>query len=126
MLVMILGSSRERRGLRLGQEYSRCLVREHVHEVILTKETGGPGSVIDRVAYLGFVRIENSGVVLVGDHVLWRGRALGRIAGFDGTHAPNHLNLVVTCTDECGDGISLGARLLDPIVFSQAGSNHED
>lgn len=103
------------RGLVLIPLVSRCIRRHDVHELILTDEQAGPGGTVQNVAYLGFAEFLAGGVVLAGDLVQVAGEAVGSIAGFDETHAPNHLNIVVHAAD-CRPGLSRGHRLGDEVI----------
>lgn len=73
---------------------------------------------MDRIAYLGFVEIISGGVLVAGDELLIDGKVLGRIAGFDETHLPNHINIVIISDKRC-DGVSLGLTLEGEVSFKQ-------
>lgn len=95
-LVVVLDGRMDDRGLELITPISRCIKKHEVHELILTDETvAKPGMSVDRIAYLGFFTAEQSGVLVAGDEVLLDGQRLGHLAGFDETHMPNHLNIVI-------------------------------
>ncbi|MCR4398757.1 MAG: hypothetical protein NUV93_07325 [Firmicutes bacterium] len=94
-VVAVLSARAGDRGIRLIEPRSRVLVKGDVHEMLLTDEDAGPGQTVNRVAYSGFFEVCNSGVVVTGDAVLVRGVELGRVAGFDLSHFPNHMNIVV-------------------------------
>ena len=67
-----------------------------IFELICTAEPSAkPGGRVDEATYLGFCEVRQAGVIRVGDVVELAGQALGRVAGFDETHAPNHQNIVV-------------------------------
>jgi uncharacterized protein YuzE len=75
------------------------------------------GKVVDRVAYIGFFEVEEGGIILVNDRVTVEGQEIGQVVGFDFTHAPNHLNILVrTATPVTGPdlGLKMGRR----VVFS--------
>jgi uncharacterized protein YuzE len=77
----------------------------------------GPGKVVDRVAYIAFFEVEEGGIILVNDPVTVEGQEIGQVVGFDFTHAPNHLNILIrTVTPMTGPelGLKLGGR----VVFS--------
>lgn len=95
-IVTVLDSSHEARGLKLIPTYSRALKKNSIHELIATDETGKkPGDTVERIAYLAFFEVSRGGCVIVGEN-LWLGqRAIGTIVGFDETHEPNHINIVV-------------------------------
>lgn len=95
-LAVILRGKLEKRGLNLVAPISRVVRKNEVHEIIITDEpTAGPGKLVNRIAYVGFAEITCGGVLVVGDELTCGGRLVGRIAGFDETHLPNHLNIVL-------------------------------
>jgi len=95
-IVTVLDSSHESRGLKLIPTYSRALQKNSIHELIATDETGEkPGGTVNRIAYLAFFEVSRGGCVVVGE-TLWLGkRAIGTVVGFDETHEPNHINIIV-------------------------------
>ncbi|NLZ53953.1 MAG: hypothetical protein GX892_12570 [Thermoanaerobacteraceae bacterium] len=94
-LVVVLDGKYEERGLQLIPQPSRCLISNEVHELILTDEDKKPGDIINKIAYIGFFVVKESTVITVGDEVKINGQVIGKIAGFDETHMPNHYNIVV-------------------------------
>ncbi len=107
-LAAILSGRLEERGLNLVAPISRAVQKNEVLEIIVTDETtAGPGSGVNRTAYIGFAEIAAGGVLVVGDEVACGGRVLGRIAGFDETHLPNHLNIVLVGERLSGDELNL-------------------
>ncbi len=126
--VVVLDTYREDRGLRLEPLYSRALAAAEIHEIILTDEAGAsPGATVDRIAYLGFAETVRGGVVYVGDRLLWsragqdgpgEEHLLGHLAGFDLTHFPNHINLVVVAAS-LRSGADLGLQLEDILEFAR-------
>jgi hypothetical protein len=117
-IVCVLDARSEERGMQLMVHPSRAVRSSEIHELAVTDDTdAGPESTVDRVAYVAFFSVEEGGIVLVGDKVEINGTELGELAGFDDTHFPNHLNLLVRNNDP-KTGSELGLRLGDPIVFS--------
>ena len=94
-LAVVLDGRYEERGLKLIAQPSRCLLANEVHEMILTDEERKPGDTVDKIAYIGFFEVLESTVIVVGDEVKVAGRVIGKIAGFDETHMPNHYNIVI-------------------------------
>lgn len=125
-LVVVLDGKLEQRGLELISQISRCVLKNEIHELIASNEAGlGAGSKVDKVAYLAFFEISQAGVLTIGDEVLWGGQLIGTVAGFDETHMPNHLNIVVS-TRERLSGAELNLNLGDLITFRQSrGENRE-
>lgn len=75
-----------------------------------------PGTRVRDVAYIGFIEVEIGGVAEIGDEV-WAGELrLGALAGFDLTHYPNHLNIVLS-TEAAKTGAELGLQLGTRIIF---------
>jgi len=117
-LVVVLDGKMEDRGLELIKPISRCVLKDEVHELILTDEPAArPGSRVNKIAYLGFCVIERSGVIVQGDEVCLDGKIIGHLAGFDETHMPNHLNIVIK-TDILHTGIELAADIGMPVRFA--------
>ena len=115
-LVVILDGRMEDRCLSLIKPISRCVLTHEIHELILADEDAGPGSAVNRIAYLGFCAFEQGGVIVAGDEFFVGDRLLGRLAGFDETHMPNHLNIVIK-GNALKTGIELGAELGDQVTF---------
>lgn len=120
-LVVIMDTMLENRGLELIVQPSRAVTKHQIHEMIITCEDVGPSDVVNKVAYMGFFEVESGGVVLVGDSVYVDDRYIGKVAGFDETHYPNHLNLVIKSTER-RSGVDLGLKLSDSVKFVFAGS----
>ncbi len=95
-LVVVLQGYLPDRELSLINPKSRALLKGEIHELILTNEIeAGPGQTVNNIAYVGFVEIEQGGVAVVGDKIVINGQNMGTVAGFDITHMPNHLNIVL-------------------------------
>ena len=95
-IVAVLKDHREGRGLRLILPRTRAVRTHDIHEFMMTDEaTAGPGADVDGVSYIAFAEIIRGGMVVEGDRVAVSGHRVGVIAGFDETHMPNHLNVVM-------------------------------
>lgn len=95
-VVTVLDSMHEARGLKLIPTYSRALKKNSIHELIATDETGKlPGDSANRIAYLAFFEVERSGCVIVGETLFADGKSAGTVLGFDETHEPNHINIII-------------------------------
>jgi hypothetical protein len=94
-LVVVLDGQYPERGLRLIPQPSRAICRHQIHELIVTDQKAGPGDIVNPIAYMAFIEFQQGGVMVVGDRVIVDGEDVGYICGFDETHMPNHLNIVV-------------------------------
>jgi hypothetical protein len=95
-VVVVLQGALDNRQLELIKTISRAVKRHEIHEIILTdEEQAGPGAKVNRVIYIGFLEITKGGVIVSGDEFFLEDKFLGTVAGFDETHLPNHLNIVV-------------------------------
>ena len=95
-VVTVLDSTHEARGLKLISTYSRALPKHSIHELIATDEAEKkPGTTADRIAYLAFFEVARGGCLIVGETLFVDGRPVGEIIGFDETHEPNHINIVI-------------------------------
>jgi hypothetical protein len=93
--VALLHIAFEDRGLRLIETKSRAVKQNEIHELMITDEDAAPGGGADKVRAIGFFEITESGLIVVGDDVYIEDKLLGKLAGYDTTHMPNHLNIVV-------------------------------
>ena len=95
-VVGVLNRRIEKLGLELIHPKTRCVKKFEVHEVLLTDEReASPGTKVNHVASIAFIEFSTGGVLVQGDKVTIGNRDIGRIAGFDETHYPNHINIVL-------------------------------
>ncbi len=115
--VVVLDGQLDNRGLNIIKQISRAFPEKTIIELIASDEkTIQPGSIVNRIAYIGFIEIQNGGVILIGDKIFWNEKEIGVIAGFDDTHMPNHQNVVVYC-DKKISGKELGIKVGDKILI---------
>ena len=95
-LVAIYEVILEDRGYVLITPRTRAVLTNEIHELIITDEMeASPDKIVNHVAVLGFMEVKKGGIIAVGDTVSVKNETLGEIAGFDLTHMPNHLNIIV-------------------------------
>ncbi len=95
-IVAVLKGTLEDRGLKIIFPRSRAVPKHDVIELITTTQKQcKPGDRVDRVTYIGFAEIQTSGVLRVSDWVIFKGEPRWTIVGFDETHYPNHLNVIM-------------------------------
>jgi len=116
-LVYVFSLRADERWMRLEEFPSRALLRGEIHELVLSANAGlQPGAWVRDVAYIGFFEVSVGGIAEFGDEV-WAGeQRLGTLAGFDLTHYPNHLNVVVSA-DVAATGAELGLDVGATIRF---------
>jgi len=78
---------------------------------MITDEDAAPGGGADRVRAIAFFEVSESGLIVVGDKVSVGNRSLGVLAGYDETHMPNHMNIVVKAPSLDEPEISVGDRV---------------
>jgi len=118
-LVCILNAELPERGLELSPLPSRAVLKHEIHELILTDETqAAPGSSVNHIAYLGFFEILQGGILLEGDELQVNGKTIGHLAGFDFTHLPNHMNLVIKTSPPLQTGKACGFSCGNPVTFT--------
>lgn len=112
-VVAVLRGTVPNRGLDLIPQPSRVVSGGEVHELIFTPEPASPGSHVGSIAYLAFVEFRNGGVLLSGDMVVVDGEEVGELAGFDMSHFPNHMNIVIRGELRSGEerGVSLSSKV---------------
>ena len=95
-VVAILHVKFEDRGLDFIQTKSRAVKLNERHELMMTDEQdAAPGGKANHVRAIAFIEITKSGLRVGGDDVTIEGKRLGSLAGYDVTHMPNHINVVV-------------------------------
>jgi len=110
-VVALLHVCFEDRGLKLIETKSRAVQLHEIHELMITDEDAAPGGGADRVRAIAFFEVDGSGLIVVGDKVSIEGRPLGTLAGFDETHMPNHMNIVVKTGSLDEPAIRVGDRV---------------
>ncbi|MBN2336598.1 hypothetical protein JXL21_13650 [Candidatus Bathyarchaeota archaeon] len=115
-VVALLHVSFTDRGLRLIETKSRTVKCGEIHELMITDEEAAPGGGADRVRALAFFEVEAPGLIVVGDTVTVGDKPLGVLAGYDETHMPNHMNIVVKAPSLDEPMIRVG----DPVRFGRA------
>lgn len=115
--VKLLHHARHDRGMRLIPEESRCVRAGEVHEIVTTDQSDArPGERIDRVGFLGFAELADPGVIARGDRVRIGDTEIGRVAGFDDAHFPNHYNVLIA-VPELVTATEVSLNLDDAIEF---------
>ena len=110
--VALVDVTFEKRGLELIQARSRALPRGEIHELMITDEEAEMRGRVDRVRVLGFFEVEVGGIVLAGDRVYVDDDPIGEVAGFDLTHMPNHMNILIIASHLKRPKVRLGSRII--------------
>jgi hypothetical protein len=112
-IVALLHITFDERGLKLIQSKSRALVKDEIHELMITDEEGAaPGGSADRVSAIAFFEVKEGGLVVVGDRVTMKRELLGTVAGYDMTHMPNHMNVLLKADSLEPPVLKVGDRLV--------------
>lgn len=118
-LVCVLDAELPERGLELSPFPSRAVLKNEIHELILTDQAGaGPGAEVNHIAYLGFFEVLEGGILLKGDKLQINGETIGHLAGYDFTHLPNHMNIIIKTEQPLQTGHIRGLSCGDPVTFS--------
>jgi len=99
-IVAVLANRYDRRNLSLIPQLSRAVLKNEIHELMLTDEGVSPGDTINRICCLCFFEITAPGIIVRGDRLLVSGKDMGTVLGFNGDHMPNHLNIVVNGAEQ--------------------------
>ncbi|MEU1466653.1 Gfo/Idh/MocA family oxidoreductase [Streptomyces sp. NPDC005761] len=117
-LVKLLFHRRTDRGMRLSPWQSRCVRAGDVHELVTTTDLpSATGDRVDHVGFLGFAEFPTGTVIDRGDVVSGPRGPIGRVAGFDECHAPNHYNILID-TERVLTAEDLDLHTLDTFTFS--------
>jgi hypothetical protein len=112
-IVALLYITFDERGLKLIQSRSRALVKDEIHELMITDEEGAaPGGSVDRVSAIAFFEVKTGGLIVVGDRVTLNDGLLGAVAGYDMTHMPNHMNVLLKADSLEPPALRVGDRLV--------------
>ncbi|WP_036745700.1 DUF6917 domain-containing protein [Paenibacillus sp. UNC451MF] len=108
-VVAVLEGRLSNRGLALIHARSRACRKHDIHELILTADPEAkPGVQVDQIAYLAFFEVTRGAVIVAGDRIRIGDRWSGTVVGFDETHVPNHINIVVAGEEVTGREAGLG------------------
>lgn len=116
-VVCVLHARAAQRALELCPYPSRAVIKDEIHELIVTAEPAGPNSTVNQIAYLVFFEVLQSGILWVGDRVEIKGEMRGILAGYNFAHMPNHMNLIIRGNEPLQTGYELGLVPGDPIRF---------
>lgn len=121
-LCVILDAHAQNRALELVQYPSRAVLKNEIHELILTAEAGaGPGATVNNISYLGYFEVLDGGVLWVGDRVTIGGVEVGTLAGYDMTHFPNHMNIILKTDRDLFTGLDANFEVGAPVTFVYPG-----
>jgi len=118
-LVAVLGLASNKRGLALIPQQARVLCKNEIHELVTTDEAeAGSEKRVDRVGIIGFFEVIQGGYITVGDSISIDDKKIGKVAGFDETHFPNHYNIVVI-TSKRFSGLEAGFQIGDKLSIGR-------
>ena len=118
-LNTILHARADQRGLELCPYPSRAILKDEVHELIITaEESAAPTKTVNKIAYLGYFTVCESGVLWVGDRVSINDKFIGYLAGYDLTHFPNHMNVIILVKGTLFTGLEAKLNPGDSIEFT--------
>jgi hypothetical protein len=113
----VLHARAEKRGLELCPFPSRAVLQHEIHELIITAEPAAPNKLVNRIAYVCFFEVLNSGMLWSGDQVEVNGKVIGALGGYEFSHMPNHMNLVIQAQDPLLTGFEMGLQPGDELRF---------
>ena len=113
----VLHARADNRGLELCPFPSRAVLKNEIHELIVTSEDAKPGSTVNRIAYLCFFEVLESGMLWQGDLLEINGKPYGYLAGYDCAHMPNHMNIVIQTRAPLQTGHELNLQPGDTLRF---------
>jgi len=115
-MVAILAIKTETRGITLLPYPSRAVLKNEIHELMVTDESVSPDDAVNRIHYLGFFEVTAGGIIVTGDTFRIKDQVLGHIVGFNDAHMPNHLNIVIH-SQNLKTGAELGIEPGDKLMF---------
>ncbi len=110
-IVAVLSIQHEKRGMALMPQASRAVLKNEIHELMITDESAAPCDTVDRIFCLCFFEVTSPGVIVEGDTLSIADRPVGKVIGFNDDHMPNHLNIVLQSKDpKTGEAMGLDLR----------------
>jgi len=112
-IIAILHVSFKDRGLKLLDTKSRAVLKNEIHELMITDEkAAAPGGGADRVSAVAFFEITRGGLIVTGDEVTASGAKIGELVGYDMNHMPNHMNLLLRAPTVDEPPLAVGDKLV--------------
>lgn len=115
-LCSVHGTRRTNRGIRPILQKTRVVERGEVHEIIVVDEDASDDKPIEQTAYIGFAEFLSGGLLKCGDKVYINNKYLGYLTGFDDTHMPNHLNILIRRNQRV-TGVEIDCKFCDLVLF---------
>jgi hypothetical protein len=94
-IIAVMDALLENRALKIIPQPTRVLQKYEIIELITTENNSDSNEIINSIAYLGFIEIQEGGVLRSKDTLSISGHIIGEVLGFDETHMPNHLNVII-------------------------------
>lgn len=113
-MVAVMDHYRLDRGMALEAWRTRAIKRGEIHELVISPVVSTSG-IVEEIYYVGFVEF-NRGILAIGDEVFIKGIRCGELVGFDSSHMPNHLNIILISSVKT-TGVKLGLRVDDTVEF---------
>lgn len=108
--VMILGHVRDDRIMKAAAYVTRCVRAGEIHEFVKVPDVADASDQYRGAAYVGFAEFRNAAVIHVGQGLWINETLVGKIVGFDETHLPNHMNILIGTPDRVS-GVDMGLRV---------------
>ena len=115
-LLTVHGTVIKNRGLKPIIQKTRAIKAGEIHELILTDSIIDNNRIINNAAYIGFVVFLTSGLLKNEDKLYIRNNEIGVVIGFDETHIPNHLNILIY-SKKFKTGLDLGLNCGNVVYF---------
>ncbi len=116
-IVAVMDLVLPNRDLTLDHFGSRSIAAGMICELAMTNEPDlAAGSLVHAAGYLGFARIDEAGVIAVGDDCIIDGRRIGPVLGFESGHEPNHFSVIVG-SEALQSGEELGLKPGSTVLF---------
>jgi hypothetical protein len=109
-LIAVSDINLKSRGLKLIAPWTRAVLKNEIHELILTDEPDVKPS--REVVKVG-------GIIMVADNIRIGNEVIGYVAGFDETHMPNHMNIVIKAVGDINDILIKSRKLGSKVVFEK-------
>ena len=98
----VMKNKRIDRKLKLSEYVTRCINKNQLHEFLIANDwNNDKNKLLNDISYIGFMECTECGVIEIGDTISDdKGIIVGTVIGFDYTHMPNHMNIVLKSASE--------------------------
>lgn len=82
------------KGLQLSKNWSRSVLKDEIHEIMITRSILSPGDILPEFTAIAFFETTQGSHSVIGDKLYLNDVEVGVLVGYEMNHMPNHMNIV--------------------------------